>query len=80
MGEYVYTSICPPKRTINQACYSILSFFLLMPFVFMGLFWSDKIFYMTDAGARLYHPAAYYAAKVGCNRLVGRLLLVGLVG
>lgn len=35
-----------------------------MPFVFMGLFTSDKAFYMADAGARLYHPATYYAAKV----------------
>ncbi|GBF99632.1 ABC transporter G family [Raphidocelis subcapitata] len=45
-------------------CYSLLAFFLLIPFVFMGLFWADKSFYLADAAARLYHPAAFYAAKV----------------
>jgi hypothetical protein len=52
-------------RALNaQVCYAVLSFYLLMPFVFMSLFTSDKRFFAADTTARLYHPAQYYAAKV----------------
>jgi len=47
-----------------SSCYAVLSFYLLMPFVFMSLFTSDKRFFAADTTARLYHPFQYYMAKV----------------
>lgn len=44
-------------------CYALLSFYMLLPFVFMSLFWSDKRFYTADAASKIYHPRAYYPAK-----------------
>ena len=39
-----------------------------------GLFWADKAFFLADAAARLYHPAAFFAAKVAsdCGPWQGR--------
>ncbi len=31
----------------------------------MGLYSSDKKFYLADASSQLYRPLAYYLAKVG---------------
>lgn len=39
-------------------------FFLLMPFVSISLFTSDKRFFLADSAAKLYHPMLYYIAKV----------------
>jgi hypothetical protein len=37
---------------------------LLIPATHAPVLTDEKTFYMADAAARLYHPAAYYAAKV----------------
>ncbi|KXZ56416.1 hypothetical protein GPECTOR_1g370 [Gonium pectorale] len=37
---------------------------LLLPYVYMSLYTADKQYYMADLGAKLYHPSAYYVAKV----------------
>lgn len=44
--------------------YAVLTFYFLMPFVFMSIFTSDKRFFAADTAARLYHPAQYYLSKV----------------
>eukprot|EP00882_Tetradesmus_deserticola_P008255 GHRQ01008705.1.p1 GENE.GHRQ01008705.1~~GHRQ01008705.1.p1 ORF type:complete len:649 (+),score=233.14 GHRQ01008705.1:624-2570(+) len=44
--------------------YAVLTFYFLMPFVFMSIFTSDKRFFAADTSARLYHPLQYYLAKV----------------
>eukprot|EP00775_Hariotina_reticulata_P011714 gene11714-11859_t len=44
--------------------YAVLSFYLLMPFVFMSIFTSDKRFFAADTAARLYHPLQYFLAKI----------------
>jgi hypothetical protein len=44
--------------------FSSLSFFMLMPFISMSLFTADRQFYLADISAKLYHPSAYYVAKV----------------
>ncbi|KAF8067234.1 ctr9 [Scenedesmus sp. PABB004] len=36
---------------------------LLLPYVYMSLFTSDKQYYIADSSAKLYHPSAYYVAK-----------------
>jgi hypothetical protein len=46
-----------------EVIYSLLSFYMLMPFVFMSLFWSDKRFFTADAASKMYHTRAYYPAK-----------------
>ncbi|KAF8066171.1 abcG22 [Scenedesmus sp. PABB004] len=60
----------PPDASSLRArlnlCYVSLSFVVLMPYISMGLYTSDKKFYLADASAKLYRPAAYYAAKVVC--------------
>jgi ABC-type multidrug transport system permease subunit len=47
-----------------QVSYAVLTFYFLMPFVFMSIFTSDKRFFAADTAARLYHPAQYYLSKV----------------
>lgn len=47
-----------------QVAYAVLTFYFLMPFVFMSIFTSDKRFFAQDATARLYHPAQYYWSKI----------------
>jgi hypothetical protein len=47
-----------------QVAYAVLTFYFLMPFVFMSIFTSDKRFFAADTAARLYHPAQYYLSKV----------------
>eukprot|EP00878_Enallax_costatus_P012559 GHUV01013117.1.p1 GENE.GHUV01013117.1~~GHUV01013117.1.p1 ORF type:complete len:585 (+),score=193.17 GHUV01013117.1:274-2028(+) len=47
-----------------SVCYAVLTFYFLMPFVFMSIFTSDKRFFAADTTARLYHPAQYYLSKV----------------
>lgn len=37
---------------------------LLLPYVSISLYTSDKRIYLADASAKLYRPSAYYAAKV----------------
>lgn len=37
---------------------------LLLPYVYMSLYTSDKQYYMADLSAKLYSPSAYYVAKV----------------
>ncbi|KAI8474989.1 MAG: hypothetical protein J3K34DRAFT_489493 [Monoraphidium minutum] len=67
LNGLIFYSLSGQAATLQDrvgACYGLLSFFMLMPFVFMGLFWSDRTFYVADTAARLYHPVAYYAAKV----------------
>jgi len=44
--------------------YGILSFYLMMPFVFMALYWNDKRFYASDAASKMYPLRAYYPAKI----------------
>jgi hypothetical protein len=44
--------------------YGILSFYLMMPFVFMALYWNDKRFYISDAASKMYPLRAYYPAKI----------------
>lgn len=43
----IFISPLPP-RCLLQVLYNLLSFYMLMPFVFMSLFWGDKRFYMAD--------------------------------
>ena len=43
----------------------VLCFYLLMPYVSMGLYAADKKFVVADASSQLYRPLAYYLAKVG---------------
>lgn len=52
-------------RARLNLCYVGLSFVVLMPYISMGLYTSDKKFYLADASAKLYRPVAYYLAKVG---------------
>jgi hypothetical protein len=52
-------------RSRLNLCYVGLSFVVLMPYISMGLYTSDKKFYLADASAKLYRPVAYYFAKVG---------------
>jgi hypothetical protein len=65
----------------------VLSFYLLMPFVFMSLFTSDKRFFAADTTARLYHPFQYYMAKVSITlpfnmivAIVFHLVYYGMIG
>jgi hypothetical protein len=51
-------------RSRLNLCYVGLSFVVLMPYISMGLYTSDKKFYLADASAKLYRPVAYYMAKV----------------
>jgi hypothetical protein len=71
----------------SQSCYAVLSFYLLMPFVFMSLFTSDKRFFAADTTARLYHPFQYYMAKVSITlpfniivAIVFHLVYYGMIG
>ena len=70
-----------------QSAYAVLSFYLLMPFVFMSLFTSDKRFFKIDTTARLYHPFQYYMAKVSVTlpfnviiAVVFHLVYYGMIG
>ena len=70
-----------------EVIYSLLSFYMLMPFVFMSLFWSDKRFFTADAGSKLYRTSAYYPAKFVAGlsfnvavALAFHLLYYGMVG
>ncbi|KAF8072475.1 abcG12 [Scenedesmus sp. PABB004] len=47
-----------------SVAYAVLTFYFLMPFVFMSIFTADKRFFAADTAGRLYHPVQYYAAKV----------------
>lgn len=65
----------------------MLSFYLLMPFVFMSLFTSDKRFFAADTTANLYHPFQYYMAKVSVTlpfnvilSVVFHLVYYGMIG
>lgn len=65
----------------------MLSFYLLMPFVFMSLFTSDKRFFAADTTARLYHPFQYYMAKMSVTlpfnmivAIVFHLVYYGMIG
>lgn len=51
-------------RNRLNLCYVSLSFVVLMPHISMGLYTSDKKFYLADASSKLYRPLAYYLAKV----------------
>jgi hypothetical protein len=64
-----------PKNTPAQAdaasvanrlklLHMVLCFYLLMPYVSMGLYAADKKFVVADASSQLYRPLAYYLAKV----------------
>lgn len=83
------TCCCTHRHVVAapQSAYAVLSFYLLMPFVFMSLFTSDKRFFAADTTARLYHPFQYYMAKVSVtlpfNILVVaifHLIYYGMVG
>ena len=70
-----------------QSSYFVLSFYLLMPFVFMSLFTSDKRFFAADTTARLYHPFQYYMAKISVTMpfnilvvAIFHLIYYGMVG
>jgi ABC-type multidrug transport system permease subunit len=70
-----------------QCAYAVLSFYLLMPFVFMSLFTSDKRFFAADTTARLYHPFQYYMAKICVTlpfniiiSIVFHLVYYGMIG
>jgi hypothetical protein len=45
--------------------YAALSMELLLPYISISLYTSDKRIYLADASAKLYRPSAYYVAKVG---------------
>jgi hypothetical protein len=51
-------------RSRLNLVYMLLSFYCLMPYISMGLYTSDKKFYLADASSQLYRPLAYYLAKV----------------
>jgi hypothetical protein len=55
-------------RSRLNLCYLALTFVVLMPYVSMGLYSSDKKFYLADASAKLYRPLCYYVAKVTCQQ------------
>lgn len=70
-----------------SSAYAVLSFYLLMPFVFMSLFTSDKRFFAADTTARLYHPFQYYMAKMSVTlpfnmivAIVFHLVYYGMIG
>jgi ABC-type multidrug transport system permease subunit len=70
-----------------QVSYAVLTFYFLMPFVFMSIFTSDKRFFAADTAARLYHPAQYYLSKVTVTlpfniivAIVFHLVYYGMVG
>jgi hypothetical protein len=74
--EHRPTYSTPPPQTHPQfdadsarsrlnLVYMLLSFYCLMPYISMGLYTSDKKFYLADASSQLYRPLAYYFAKVG---------------
>ena len=42
----------------------VLCFYLLMPYVSMGLYAADKKFVVADTSSQLYRPLAYYLAKI----------------
>lgn len=78
---------CCLASVLPQSCYAVLSFYLLMPFVFMSLFTSDKRFFAADTTARLYHPFQYYMAKVSITlpfnmivAIVFHLVYYGMIG
>jgi hypothetical protein len=52
-------------RSRLNLVFMLLSFYCLMPYISMGLYASDKKFYLADASSQLYRPLAYYLAKVG---------------
>jgi hypothetical protein len=62
------TSASSIRARINLL-YSALCFFMLMPFISMGLYVQDKQFYVRDTAARLYSPLSYYCSKVSQWRL-----------
>ncbi|KAL6756257.1 ABC-2 type transporter-domain-containing protein [Haematococcus lacustris] len=53
--------------------YSNTSFFLLMPYISMSLYTSDRQYYLADISSSLYRPIIYYIAKV-CATLPANLL------
>jgi len=60
---------------------------LLLPYVYMSLFTSDKQYFIQDASAKLYRPSAYYVAKqlavlpfAVLNALLFAFTLYGLAG
>ncbi|KAF6258116.1 hypothetical protein COO60DRAFT_1520342 [Scenedesmus sp. NREL 46B-D3] len=70
-----------------SVCYAVLTFYFLMPFVFMSIFTSDKRFFAADTAARLYHPLQYYLSKVTVTlpfniivALVFHLVYYGMAG
>lgn len=51
-------------RSRSNLMFACLWFMMLMPYVSMSLYTSDKEFYAADmSGRHLYRPSAYYAAK-----------------
>lgn len=49
---------------ITRAVFVETTAFNLLPFIYLSLHSADKRFFIADAAAGLYHPSAYYAAKV----------------
>ncbi|GAX73384.1 hypothetical protein CEUSTIGMA_g837.t1 [Chlamydomonas eustigma] len=70
-----------------NALFSTNSFFMLMPYVSMSLYTSDRRYYLSEVSARLYSPWVYYLAKVVATfpfsvaaSMVYCLIVYGLVG
>ncbi|KAG1665475.1 hypothetical protein FOA52_007607 [Chlamydomonas sp. UWO 241] len=51
-------------RTNTYALFAEVTAFVLLPFVYIGMYTSDKKYFVADSAAGLYHASAYYAAKV----------------
>ncbi|KAG1673764.1 hypothetical protein FOA52_002333 [Chlamydomonas sp. UWO 241] len=63
------------------------AFFMLMPYVSMSLFTSDRRYFLAESSAKLYGPGIYYMAKVIatlpfniCAAAVYALIVYGLAG
>lgn len=70
---YTKSNDTPSLLSLRSRCdllFACLWFMLLMPYVSMSLYVSDKQFYAADmSGRRLYRPSAHYIAKVRCGVL-----------
>jgi hypothetical protein len=65
-------------RSRLNLVFMLLSFYCLMPYISMGLYASDKKFYLADASSQLYRPLAYYFAKVGAGATAAVRVSLGL--
>lgn len=74
-------------RATMSCLFVSLTIFMLLPYVYMSVYTSEKQYYLADLAAKLYQPSAYYLAKqvvylsfAIVNALVFGLIVYGLVG